>query len=216
MLSPKRDLIAARLFLRVALSASTAMPPRVINVDGHPAYASGIAKLKQSVELGWRCGYRTPPYLNNIIEQDHRFIKKRITASLGFRSADGAWRTIEGYGAMHAIRKGQIRWVAKVMSSVSVNSTTLYSVSLRRSDWRPALLAASRYLQQNRPKWLPDRRSANRFSAGAFPERERGRLPRRSTLSANLPCRFRDMGRRSRPAICGKHHDRLSGREAEG
>ena len=47
------------------------------------------------------------------IEQDHRFIKKRITASLGFRSAEGAWRTIEGYEAMHAIRKGQIRWVAK-------------------------------------------------------------------------------------------------------
>ena len=44
---------------------------------------------------------------------DHRFIKKRITASLGFRSADGAWRTIEGYEAMHAIRKGQVRWVGK-------------------------------------------------------------------------------------------------------
>jgi hypothetical protein len=33
--------------------------------------------------------------------------------SLGFRSAEGAWRTIEGYEAMHAIRKGQIRWLAK-------------------------------------------------------------------------------------------------------
>jgi transposase-like protein len=48
-----------------------------------------------------------------MIEQDHRFIKKRITASLGFRSLEGAWKTIEGYEAMHAIRKGQIRWVAK-------------------------------------------------------------------------------------------------------
>jgi transposase-like protein len=53
------------------------------------------------------------PYLNNILEQDHRFIKKRINAGLGFRSAEGAWRTIEGYEAMHAIRKGQIRWLAK-------------------------------------------------------------------------------------------------------
>ena len=44
---------------------------------------------------------------------DHRFIKKRITASLGFRSAEGAWRTIESYEAMHLIRKGQIRWLAK-------------------------------------------------------------------------------------------------------
>jgi transposase-like protein len=112
MLSPNRDLVAAKLFLRLALSGAAPMP-RVINVDGHPAYASAIAELKQTGELGPRCRCRTAPYLNNIIEQDHRFIKKRITASLGFRSAEGAWRTIEGYEAMHAIRKGQIRWVAK-------------------------------------------------------------------------------------------------------
>jgi hypothetical protein len=49
----------------------------------------------------------------NIIEQDHRFINKRIAASRGFRSADGAWRTIEGYEAMPVIRKGQIRWLGQ-------------------------------------------------------------------------------------------------------
>ena len=112
-LSPKRDLTAAKLFLRLALSGSNGIGPRVINVDGHPAYARAITELKQSGELGRHCRCRTSPYLNNIIEQDHRFIKKRITASLGFRSAEGAWRTIEGYEAMHAIRKGQIRWLAK-------------------------------------------------------------------------------------------------------
>src|SRR5690242_20112669 len=112
MLSPKRDLIATKLLLRLALSGG-APPPRVINVDGHPAYASAIAELKQTGELGRRCRCRTAPYLNNIVEQDHRFIKKRIAASLGFRSVEGACRTIEGYEAMHAIRKGQVRWVAK-------------------------------------------------------------------------------------------------------
>jgi len=112
MLSPKRDLIAAKLFLRLALSGS-GRSPRVINVDGHPAYSSAIAELQQSGELRRHCRCRTAPYMNNIIEQDHRFIKKRIMASLGFRSAEGAWRTIQGYEAMHAIRKGQVRWVAK-------------------------------------------------------------------------------------------------------
>ena len=87
MLSPKRDLPAAKLFLRLVLSASGGAGPRVINVDGHPAYARAITELKQSGELGRHCRCRTSPYLNNIIEQDHRFIKKRITASLGFRSA---------------------------------------------------------------------------------------------------------------------------------
>ena len=47
------------------------------------------------------------------LEQDHRFIKKRIAASLWFRSVDGALRTIQGYEAMNMIRKGQIRWLAK-------------------------------------------------------------------------------------------------------
>jgi transposase, IS6 family len=113
MLSPKRDLTAAMLFLRLALSGTSGRRPRVINVDGHPAYASAISELKQSGELGRRCRCRPSPYLNNIIEQDHRFIKRRIVASLGFRSAEGACKTIAGYEAMHLIRKGQIRWLPK-------------------------------------------------------------------------------------------------------
>ena len=60
MLSPKRDLIAAKLFLRLALSGG-APRPRVINVDGHPAYASAIADLRQIGELGRRCRCRTAP-----------------------------------------------------------------------------------------------------------------------------------------------------------
>ena len=99
MLSPKRDLTAAKLFLRLALSGSGGVRPRVVNVDGHPAYGRAIAELKDSRDLSARCVCRPSPYLNNIIEQDHRFIKKRITASLGFRSPEGAWRTIEGYEA---------------------------------------------------------------------------------------------------------------------
>ena len=53
MLSPKRDLIAAKLFLRLALSRGGSRP-RVINVDDHPAYATAIAELKQAGELGRR------------------------------------------------------------------------------------------------------------------------------------------------------------------
>jgi transposase-like protein len=113
MLSPKRDLTAAKLFLRLALSGAGTNRPRVINVDGHPAYARAIAELKQSGDLGRRCRCRPSPYLNNVIEQDHRFIKKRIVASLGFRSAEGALNTIDGYEAMHLIRKGQIRWLER-------------------------------------------------------------------------------------------------------
>jgi transposase, IS6 family len=53
MLSPNRDLIAAKLFLRSLYGDRPT--PRVIIVDGHPAYASAIAELKQSGDLGRRC-----------------------------------------------------------------------------------------------------------------------------------------------------------------
>ena len=113
MLSPNRDAIAAKHFLRWALARAGEIRPRVINVDGHPAYPPVIADLKRAGELGRNCRCRPAPYLNNIIEQDHRFIKKRIAASLWFRSVDGALNTIAGYEAMHMIRKGQIRWLPK-------------------------------------------------------------------------------------------------------
>ena len=113
MLSPNRDLVAAKQFLHLALHRTGRVRPRVINVDGHPAYAAAIAELKQSGALGRRCLCRQSPYMNNVLEQDHRFIKKRIAASLWFRSVGGALNTIAGYESMHMIRKGQVRWLAK-------------------------------------------------------------------------------------------------------
>ena len=85
----------------------------MINVDGHPAYPGALEELKQSGELGRNCRCRRAPYLNNILEQDHRFVKKRVRCSQWFRSVDGALRAIAGYETMNIIRKGQIRWLLK-------------------------------------------------------------------------------------------------------
>jgi IS6 family transposase len=113
LLSPKRDKTAAEALLRLCLLQVCERRPRVINVDGHPAYPAAIEELKAAGFLGRRCRCRRAPYLNNILEQDHRFIKKRIVASQWFRSVDGALRTIAGYEAMNIIRKGQVRWLPK-------------------------------------------------------------------------------------------------------
>jgi IS6 family transposase len=51
--------------------------------------------------------------MNNIIEQDHRFIKLKVSPSLGFGSYPTAWRTTQGYETMHMIKKGQIKGAAK-------------------------------------------------------------------------------------------------------
>jgi transposase-like protein len=76
LLSPNRDLTAAKGFPQLTLSAGL-VSRRVINVDGHPAYASAISELKAAGELSPKYRCRPSPYLNNIIEQDHRFVKKR-------------------------------------------------------------------------------------------------------------------------------------------
>ena len=127
-------LTAAKLFLCLALSGGGPMP-RVINVDGHPAYASATAELKETGELGRRRRCRTAPYLKDIIEQDHRFIKKRITASLGIRSAEGAWRTTEGYEAMQAIpqRAGPVGSHGRSYCSATVHPHNIRC--RRRSNW---------------------------------------------------------------------------------
>lgn len=76
--------------------------PRVITVDGNRSYSKVIAELKQEQKLGRRCRCRTCPYSNNLVEQDHGEIKRRVNASQGFRSFDGAWRTHSGMrGSAH-------------------------------------------------------------------------------------------------------------------
>jgi IS6 family transposase len=113
LLSPKRDAAAAKRFFQKALRSPNHPRPRVVNVDGNPAYPRAIDELKGSRELGRRCRCRPVRYLNNIVEQDHRAIKRRVRAMQGFWSFHSAWRTIQGIETVNMIRKGQIRWLPK-------------------------------------------------------------------------------------------------------
>jgi transposase, IS6 family len=113
LLSPKRDAAAAKRFFQKALRSANHPRPRVVNVDGNPAYPSAIAELKRTGKLGRRCRCRPIRYLNNVVEQDHRAIKRRVRAMQGFRSFHCAWRTIQGIETVNMIRKGQIRWLRK-------------------------------------------------------------------------------------------------------
>jgi transposase, IS6 family len=81
--------------------------PRVINTDGHSAYPPAIVRLKAEGALEENCGRRPVQNLNNVLEQDHRAIKRRVHASQHFRSFWAVRRTIAGYEAIHMIRKGQ-------------------------------------------------------------------------------------------------------------
>ena len=87
-------------------------PPRVINTDQARLYGSAIAGVNKEGILRRRCRHRPVQYVNNIVEQDHRAIKRRVKAKQGFREFHAARRTIQGYEAMHMIRQGQTRWVS--------------------------------------------------------------------------------------------------------
>src|SRR5713226_3748978 len=79
--SAERDAAAAKQFFQKALQSPGHPRPRVITVDGNPSYAKVIAELKQERKLGRRCRCRTCPYLNNVVEQDHRGIKRRMLSA---------------------------------------------------------------------------------------------------------------------------------------
>jgi IS6 family transposase len=113
LLSALRDAAAAKRLFRMALSDPSHPQPRVINTDKARLYGSAIATVKAEGTLRRRCRHRPVQYLNNILEQDHRAIKRRVKAKQSFREFRAARRTIAGYEAMHMIRKGQTRWVSE-------------------------------------------------------------------------------------------------------
>ncbi len=61
----------------------------------------------------WKYLYRGVDSNGDVVEQDHRFIKRRTRPMLGFKRFTTAWRTLRGIEIMHALRKGQARWMAK-------------------------------------------------------------------------------------------------------
>ena len=106
-LSESRDKQAAKRFFKKALAASHICKPRIITVDKNPAYPVAIQDLKEEKSMPKGIQIRQVKYLNNIVEQDHRFIKKRIRPMLGLKSFRTAKRIIAGIEAMHMIKKGQ-------------------------------------------------------------------------------------------------------------
>jgi transposase-like protein len=108
LLSPKRDATAARQFFRKALGQPHTVNPRTIRVDKNAAYPIAIKAMKRAGEL-WRFAkLRQVKFLNNIVEQDHRRIKRLVRPGLGFKSLTTVSRTIAGYEVMAMIRKGQV------------------------------------------------------------------------------------------------------------
>jgi transposase-like protein len=87
-------------------SNGTALPRRSRS-DGYPAAHAAVAELKKSGVLRPLAKVRTSKYLNNLVGQDHRRVKRRIYPMLGFKEFANASVTLSGIGLVQEIRKGQ-------------------------------------------------------------------------------------------------------------
>ena len=105
LLTPNRDRDAAEAFLHKAIRRQ-GLPEKVTS-DKSGSNTAAIKRYNKTHETA--IVIRHSKYLNNMVEQDHRAVKRLTHPMLGFKSFWAACCTIAGMEVMHAIRKGQLR-----------------------------------------------------------------------------------------------------------
>ena len=104
LLTEQRDTEAALRFLKKAIRRNGL--PETITIDGSDANEAAIKRYNQ--EHGTTIAIRQVKYLNNIVEQDHRGVKRVTRPMLGFKAFSAAQDTLVGIEVMHMIRKKQM------------------------------------------------------------------------------------------------------------
>jgi putative transposase len=105
LLTEHRDKEAALRFLKKAIRRNGGVP-ETITIDGSDANEAAIKSYNQ--EYGTAIAIRQVKYLNNVVEQDHRAIKRVTRPMLGFKSFEAAQCTLTGVELMHMIKKRQL------------------------------------------------------------------------------------------------------------
>jgi putative transposase len=108
LLTEHRDKEAAFQFLKKAIRRNGV--PATITIDGSDANEAAIKRYNQryNQEYGTAIAIRQVKYVNNIVEQDHRAVKRITRPILGFKSFDAAQCTLAGVELMHMIKKRQM------------------------------------------------------------------------------------------------------------
>lgn len=120
LLSARPDAAAAKRFFRKALTQPHTVNPRTVTVDKNRAYPKAVTKIKDDAELWRRSRLCQAKYLNRIVEQDHRRIKRLIRPGLGFGGFRTARRKLAGFFAMAMIRRGKFDTSAETTSKLKV------------------------------------------------------------------------------------------------
>ena len=104
LLTAKRDLAAARRYLERAINLHGL--PKKMTIDKSGANTAAIRSANQ--DAGLAIEIRQSKYLNNIIEQGHRAVKRITNPMMGFKSFWRAQKLIAGIKTMHMVKKGQL------------------------------------------------------------------------------------------------------------
>jgi hypothetical protein len=107
LLRADRGIDAAQAFFRNAVATQHSRWPKKMTLDGNAASHRALRLLCQEDQRWQSVVIRNCRYLNNIVEQDHRAIKRRCAAMLGFKSFNTAAITLAGIELAHRIRKRQ-------------------------------------------------------------------------------------------------------------
>lgn len=124
LLTARRDVAAARRFFERAIGQHDV--PEKITIDKSGANTAAVRNL--IADSGVTIELRQSKYLNNLVEQDHRSVKRRIRPMLGFKSFRCAARLIAGMETMHMIKKGQLRYSDDLAFS---DADYFYSLAVR-------------------------------------------------------------------------------------
>jgi putative transposase len=115
ILRARRNTNAAKAFFRKAFKENNL--PVKVNIDKSGANKSALNSLNNELDSEDKFEIRQVKYLNNIVEQDHRFIKKRTKPMLGFKNFHSAKATLSGIENIRMIQKGQIQNQVKNQNS---------------------------------------------------------------------------------------------------
>jgi IS6 family transposase len=113
MLSKNRNKQAAKRFFKKLLGNLHTVDPRVINVDKSPTFPPALSELQAENEAPKETKLRAIKYLNNSMENDHKYTKSKSRYRQWYQSFKTARNTLDGMETMRMIQKGQVRHIGK-------------------------------------------------------------------------------------------------------
>ena len=113
MLSKNRNKQSAKRFFKKLLRNTHTVDPRVINVDKSPTFPTALRELQAENEAPNKTKLRAIKYLNNRMENDHKFTKSKSRYRQWYQSFSTARNTLDGMETLRMIQKGQVSHVGK-------------------------------------------------------------------------------------------------------